>query len=111
MNALVNWNRDIEETKLLDLFRVEYERCNIWPDRDYSLRDYEGQISGTASVALWYVKSISEKNEKEGLKEDSGAEIIRANAIEAACQAIKVIAVCNKWLSKYSEVSYDTIKK
>lgn len=109
MNGLVNWNRDIEETRLLDLFRADYERCNIWPDRDYSLRDYEGQISGTASVALWYVKSISEKNEKDGLKEDYGAKIIRANAIEAACEAIKVIAICNKWLSKNSEMPHDAI--
>lgn len=111
MNGLVNWNRDIEETKLLDLFRAEYERCNIWPDCDPILGNYEAQISSTTSAFLWYVDNMR-KTIREGiLKNEYNAEAIRANAIEAACKAIKVIAICNKLLSKGSEISYDAVEE
>lgn len=111
MNGLVNWNRDIEETKLLDLFKAEYERCNIWPDRDPILGNYEAQISSTTRAVLWYVDNMSKTIREGMLKNEYNAEAIRANAIEAACKAIKVMAICNRWLSKYSEISRDAIEK
>lgn len=110
-NKLVNWNRDIEETKLIDLFRAEYERCNIWPDRDPILGNYEAQISSTTSAVLWYVDNMSKTIREGMLKNKYNTEAVRANAIEAICKAIKVIAICNRWLRKYPEISYDEVKK
>ena len=110
-NKLVNWNRDIEETKLIDLFRAEYERCNIWPDHDSRVCDYESQINNTAGAVLWYASNMSETIKKGVLKNEYDIETTRANAIEAACQAIKVIAACNKWLRKDFGVSSSAIEK
>lgn len=98
MYKLVDWNAGMERTGILDLFRAEYERCNIWPD--YGSEDgYKIEAENAANTAFEYAENLCEEARSEHFPNDHTVEFLRANAIETACMALKVVSVCDKWLN------------
>lgn len=99
MDKFVDWNVDMEQTGLLDLFRAEYERCNIWPNYD-SEGSYKLDAESAANTAFEHAEDLCEEARSEHFPNDHTAEFLRANAIETACMALKVVSVCDKWLNR-----------
>lgn len=98
IDKFVDWNMDMEQTGLIDLFRAEYERCNIRPDYG-SEDDYKIEAENAANTAFEHAKDLREETWGKHFLKDYTAELMRADAIEAACMALKVVSVCDKWLN------------
>lgn len=96
MNKFVDWNEDIVGTGLLELFQAEYHRCNIWPGYET-----EAHLKSDAEAVAVEMMDVSEALLNEARDEyfptHNNVTILKANAIETVCAALKIISLCDKW--------------
>lgn len=103
MHNHVNWMRDMLD--LETLFVAEYEKANIWPafaDRNEMKNVMEEEVAeleeAAKSTVEWF--GAFQDNEDTAMDDNLLSQIYGA-AAKTVCEALQLIAVCNKCARKH----------